>query len=109
MITKEDVETVERIKKLIGSEMLISETEVDWEKVEMIETLDKMVKNLKIAPQSYKKGAEKDSKYYNAQCPKCGWFGSSMLLDGGGQIADSGDYSDAGCPVCGNIYLDEIP
>ena len=38
---------------------------------------------------------------------KCGWWGSSELLDGGGQIADTGDYGDCYCPVCGNSDLDD--
>ena len=37
---------------------------------------------------------------FEAQCNKCGWFGYNNELAGGGQIADTGDYDDARCPVC---------
>jgi hypothetical protein len=46
-------------------------------------------------------------KYFNVQCQKCGWTGSSEHLDGGGQIADTGDYGDTYCPNCGQIDPDD--
>jgi len=46
------------------------------------------------------------NNYYPIIC-KCGWKGSSKDLDGGGQIADTGDYFDVYCPHCGTIEPDE--
>ena len=46
-------------------------------------------------------------KWFNVRCQKCGWKGSSEFLDGGVQIADTGDYSDTYCPNCGEVDPDE--
>lgn len=45
--------------------------------------------------------------YFVAECPKCGFRASSSEWIGGGQIADTGDYGDSYCPVCGQIDCDE--
>jgi len=45
--------------------------------------------------------------YYPVLCQCCGWLGSSGDCDGGGQIADTGDYGDFYCPKCGQIGPDE--
>lgn len=71
---------------------------------DMVECLDRMVRNLRIAPFSYRPAGEVPTDY-TAECPSCGWWGSSVLLDGGGQIADTGNYSDASCPVCGSCDI----
>ena len=41
------------------------------------------------------------------KCNKCSWLGSSEEVDGGGQIADTGDYGDIYCPKCGSTDIDE--
>lgn len=41
--------------------------------------------------------------YYVAECEECGQIFPSQTCDGGGQIADSGDYGDCYCPHCGFI------
>lgn len=46
--------------------------------------------------------------YFPVKCEKCGWESWSHLADGGGQIADTGDYSDVYCPKCGSLDLDDI-
>lgn len=46
-------------------------------------------------------------KWFNVECQECGWKGSSEFLDGGGQIADTGDYGDTYCPNCGQVDPDE--
>ena len=68
-----------------------------------------LVNNLKIAPFSYRFASDEDIKnsFYTAKCDKCGWWGSSKFLNGGGQIADTGDYADSCCPVCGNVDVAE--
>lgn len=51
-------------------------------------------------PEKILKGIYDGKTYYMSECPKCGWIGSSYFALGGGQIADTGDYSDLGCPKC---------
>lgn len=48
-----------------------------------------------------------DKKHYPSECTHCGWIGSSEQLHGGGQIADTGDYDDVYCPICGSRDLDD--
>ncbi len=109
MITEHDENIVETIKKYIGKQLIVTEEKVDWEKVMWIETLDRLVNNLRIAPVSFRFCPPEDveKRYYTAECCKCGWWGSSKLLDGGGSIAYTGDYFDSTCPVCGNADIDE--
>ena len=109
MITEHDIKTVEAIKKQIDSKVTVSGTGVDWEVIRQIETLDRLINNLRIANVSYCAASPEDiaDNYYTAECGKCGWWGSSKLLDGGGAIADTGDHFDCTCPVCGNADIDE--
>lgn len=52
---------------------------------------------------------DKSNDYFATECETCGWMGSSGDCNGGGQIGDTGDYSDPTCPVCSNmISCDEI-
>lgn len=39
--------------------------------------------------------------YFVIECQECGAVYPSQQADGGGQIADTGDYNDAICPHCG--------
>jgi hypothetical protein len=45
--------------------------------------------------------------YYVVECQECGEVYPSQECDGGGPIADSGDYNDALCPHCGCESPDE--
>jgi len=45
--------------------------------------------------------------YYVAECDDCGEIFPSQNSDGGGQIADTGDYDDFYCPHCGNVDPEE--
>lgn len=45
---------------------------------------------------------DREITYYPCSCDNCGWYGSSEHLGGGGQIADTGDYDDVYCPICGS-------
>jgi hypothetical protein len=47
-----------------------------------------------------------DAKWWEATCDACGWRGSSEHIDGCEPIADSGDYGDPLCPVCGAVVDD---
>ena len=107
MITEDDKKTVEAIKQFIDQQTNTGET-IDWSRISWFETLDRMVHNLEIAEQSYRICSKEDKakNFYTAKCGKCGWFGSSRLLLGGGQIADTGDYGDAYCPVCDSTDID---
>lgn len=49
----------------------------------------------------------KDDKYEPVKCSKCGFIMCSSLLEGGGQIADTGDYNDPNCPICGSHDIDD--
>lgn len=46
-----------------------------------------------------------EKKWYVCECEKCGWIGSSEHVGGGGAIADTGDYDDIYCPMCGSGYI----
>jgi hypothetical protein len=109
MITERDKEIVGKIKKYLDKQAIIDEFEIDWEKIEWITTLDRLVNNLTIAPYSFKNCSPEDNeeRYYTAECDNCGWWGSSKYLDGGGAIADTGDHFDCYCPVCGNVDINE--
>lgn len=48
-----------------------------------------------------------EGSYFVAQCEKCGFKGASSEWNGGGQIADTGDYGDSYCPVCGHVDVPE--
>lgn len=45
--------------------------------------------------------------YYVVECQECGEVYPSQECDGGGPIADTGDYNDALCPRCGCESPDE--
>lgn len=109
MITNDQIETVEKIKQIIEPMTEVGEFDVDWEKVHMLDTLGRMVNNLRIANVSYCAASKEDIKnrYHTVQCAKCGWWGSSKLLNGGNQIADTGDHGDCTCPVCDSIEIND--
>ncbi len=49
------------------------------------------------------------NNYFFCECESCGWMGASNIAHGGGQIADTGDYSDVYCPRCQSEFLDDEP
>jgi len=102
MITDIDIQQIKEIKQMLTEKWSVN---FDLKTANQIDCLDKLVKNLKIAPLSYK-FCSPESNFYTVEC-ECGWWGSSELLDGGGQIADTGDFGDCYCPVCGNSNLDD--
>lgn len=77
---------------------------LDEDSIQKLELLHFIQHNLKYGAAYFKRISEADQEksWYNAECDKCGWFGSSQFLLGGGQIADTGDYGDVYCPICGN-------
>ena len=107
MINKLDIDIINNIKKDINKRITSKGTQIDWDLVNQLQTLDELVHCLKIAEHSYKPVSEEDKydNFFTAECLECGWWGSSRLVEGGHPIADTGDYSDPVCPVC---YSDEI-
>ena len=89
--------------------MTIKGDDVDWYKVEMIGVINKVVSNLQIARHCYKEASVEDveNNYFTAECEECGWYGSSKLLNGGGQIGMTGDFNSCTCPVCDNNLISE--
>jgi hypothetical protein len=53
--------------------------------------------------------ADELKQWWPAVCPKCHWKGLSRDCAGGGQIADTGDYDDVSCPICGELVEDDSP
>lgn len=104
MITNEDVAIIDSLRKYLDKRQENLGETMTW-----IFTLDKLVSNLKKAPESYRACTEEDieERYYLAECDVCGWWGSSKLLDGGGAIADTGDHEDCVCPVCCSPEISE--
>ena len=103
MITQSDIDTVESIKR-----KLKSYSNKYFEVIPELETLDKIVENLKIAPLSYREAPKSDIKkgYQTLVCENCGWWGSSKLKGSVRRITYTGDYAYGCCPVCGNIDLE---
>lgn len=48
-----------------------------------------------------------ENNFFPCECNLCGWMGSSGDADGGKQIADTGDYDDMRCPICGTTDIYE--
>jgi len=107
LITEEALKTLQDIRKFLDKTIhnTLNPTKVDWEKVAWIEVLDNMENNLKLAPNYFKYCSEEDKAngFFTAECDKCDWWGSSKYLLGGGANADTGDYDDCYCPVCGSV------
>ncbi len=49
----------------------------------------------------------KEKGYEPVRCEKCGFIMCGSLLEGGGAIADTGDYNDPSCPICGSHHIDD--
>lgn len=103
------IDRLNEIREFIGKFALPDDlTKVDWQKVEWGETLGGLVEFLKILPESFKMTKEDiKNNYYTVKC-ECGWWGSSRLLSGGIPLADTGDYDDVYCPVCGNTNIEDF-
>lgn len=100
LATYNDMSNLKKILKTITSLETTDEFHIDWENAELQFTLQRVMHNLENFDNYYKKLPETETKYYNAECEKCGWYASSQYCNGGGAIADTGDYSDPTCPIC---------
>lgn len=56
--------------------------------------------HLNLTPFSRRYTDEELQKWWPASCQKCGWQGLSRDAEGGGQIADTGDFHDVVYPEC---------
>jgi predicted RNA-binding Zn-ribbon protein involved in translation (DUF1610 family) len=97
---KKAIELLEKTRELVRGFMVV-------ENLEKYEELCLLLDSIKA---ELRKGvlADASSRYYNVKCEKCGWYGSTEFVDGGGQIADTGDYNDIFCPACGSVDLEDL-
>lgn len=109
MITKEDTELAKELNKFLSSQIQDPNSSHFNQIMRYEELVNKMISNLEKAPLSYRPVDDEAKRlnYYTAECSRCGWWGGSNLLEGGGQIADTGDYGDCYCPVCWNADIGE--
>lgn len=108
MISKNDKQILNNLKSFLDKQIFRDQlfSDANWEIIHYVETVDKILYNLeKVLPNSYNY-INKDN-YYTCECFDCGWWGSSEYLNGGGQIADTGDYDDTICPICNSCEIDD--
>lgn len=105
----------EVLKRLISaSEYLLHKKDYDGSDYEEIEICVIRAKQIiSAAPvetlpkgESIVKILHDGTKWYWCRCESCGWDNSSKYAGGGTAIADTGDYTDPCCPVCGSLKLD---
>jgi hypothetical protein len=96
--------TAQDKKTLYGIKDFINRNKGEWHEVDkMHEAIDRAVFNLEHGLNYYKILPESEKQWYDADCGHCGWKGSSQYLWGGGALADTGDFGDCYCPVCGKV------
>jgi hypothetical protein len=100
--TSDDIKTMKAILEKLKKDETTDETHVDWENAEMQFGLMRVINNIENFDNYFKTLPETEKRYYTAECSKCGWFGGSQYCNGGGAIADTGDYSVVTCPICDN-------
>jgi len=104
--TKDDIGNLNKALLIVKKQDQTDETNVDWENVEIHETLHRLIYNIGQFGNWYKKVSKEEKKWYDAVCGNCGWWGSSEYCNGGGAIADTGDYEDPTCPVCNSNHIE---
>lgn len=100
LVTDKDMQNLKKIRKILDKLDNTDGKTLDFENMELSETLERVIINLSQGHNYFKKLPESEQKWYDAECESCGWFGSSQYCGGGYAIADTGDYSDPTCPVC---------
>ncbi len=108
MILKTDSDNFIKLIGLVHADDKTDQTGIDRENQELLEFVHSLETRLQVAKDSYKELDKegKDKTYFKASCTQCDWWGSSRLLTGGGQIADTGDYGDSCCPVCDSVEIE---
>ena len=99
-VIQSDIDNLDKIKSIISKLETTDEFHVDWENIGLVETLMRVINNIKNFDNYFKKIESKPGSWFNAECEECGWFGSSEYCLGGHAIADTGDFSEVCCPVC---------
>ena len=103
LILNSDKERLLKIRKLVEKHDMTDETHIDYECADDLEALDRAIYNLENGANYFRAMPDdKEKSWFHAECEDCRWSGSSRFLLGGHQIADTGDYSDAICPICGS-------
>lgn len=103
LITESDKKSLLTIRKMVEESDATDEHSIDYECMNLLETIDRAIYNLENGLQYYKYIPNKQFEdWYHAECESCGWNGMSNYLWGGGAIADTGDHFDCICPVCGS-------
>lgn len=100
IITNGDLTVLRAIKARLDKLVCVDNKTINWDISNESEVLDRVIHNLDNIHNYYKKLPDGEINWYDAECGKCGWFGSSEYLNGGGAIADTGDYFDVTCPIC---------
>lgn len=110
MVNQEKINTLIQFLNEIDYELNKETHEAYSEKSIKIDEIINLLNQLLINSENYYKLPELsdffDENFYFAECGNCGWYGSSKLLNGGGQIADTGDYFDCYCPKCDSLDID---
>ena len=105
LIAEHDLENLYRIEKVLNSALWKEDSGLTLQDIDLIETIERVRHNLKNGANYYKRVPKSEKHWYDAECDRCGWFGSSEYLLGGAPIADTGDYGDVYCPICGNSHI----
>lgn len=101
---QEIIESARKTVRLIMEENNWSMAAPELAKMQLANTI---IAWLKLNPMPHKP-CEDTAKYYEVICDKCSWSGCSKDCGGGGQIADTGDYSDPTCPICFSNQLNDL-
>lgn len=105
LITDADLKDLQEIKKRIANTDATDELTPDYYTWDLLSVMDRIEHNLKNGLNYYKPLPETETHWYDADCESCGWSGSSEYCGGGHAIADTGDYSDPTCPICGSDQI----
>lgn len=106
LISAGDREALKKIRDIVSKQGYTDGLSVDWENLELLDTIDRIEYNLTFGMNYYKKLPDTEQKWFDAICNTCGWEGSSEYLQGCHAIGDTGDYTDPLCPVCGSNQVD---
>ena len=100
-ISEFDLLCLDDIKSIVKEKF--SGSDFSERECNLLDAISRIKDNLKKAPMYYRHlQSDDDEHYFQSTCGECGWFGSSRFLGGGAQIADTGDYDDIYCPICGS-------
>ncbi|PHJ51081.1 hypothetical protein VF06_37805 [Nostoc linckia z4] len=106
LITEAHLTVLNELLKEVSSKHHSVKSDEEHYKIDgQIEALYHAMHNLQFGHKYFEKLPDNERHWFDAECEKCGWFGSSEYLMGGGAIADTGDYDDCRCPVCNSLSV----